>query len=539
MLEQKRWLDSRKKMLTQIKNQIFSLQGRDVQVDAYAKVYNNEFRGNWKKSDYNDLLQKLKKFKIILGGDFHSFSQSQRTHLRIIRDWPKDHQIVLALECVESKYQKHINDYLFGKISENQFLKVINWNKNWTFPWENYQPLFEFAKKNKILVYGINKYSKHKTSKSLKLRDLHAARELLGISLKHPKSTIYCLFGDLHLAKKHLPQKIEEIFGINHGDFVARVFLNSEKLFFKNRDSIFGKQEVLKHSENKYCIISSPPWIKWQSYLIHLEGVVDSSLNGTHNDYTDLVSQQAQVILADLGINRGRNSHFSNLSVYDYNSSDFVDQIAKKLNSKSKKIFLKLLEEEKSFSIPQHDFYFLSRLTINFSAHIAGTFIHNRYAKIQNEFWNLPEDFLILIWREAIAFFLSKFINPKRKSEDLMVLRNKLKTSEQKGIEREALSLVLNQKTMEWFHIHGRQKRQKKFRVKFVMSYFHAAKILGSMLGEKLFSATLLGFLGKNEILKLLSHNIEDKNKFSTFYFNTVKHLEFDLNLNNPTGSLK
>ncbi|MCB0356180.1 MAG: ChaN family lipoprotein, partial [Bdellovibrionales bacterium] len=122
MQEKQEWIRSRKKLLKQIKGQVLAIQGRDEQIDAYANAYKLEFRSQWQAYNAQDLVRDLSQYQFVLGGDFHAFTQAQRTHLRILRDWPDKKSVVLALECIEAKYQKALELYLIDELSEQDFL---------------------------------------------------------------------------------------------------------------------------------------------------------------------------------------------------------------------------------------------------------------------------------------------------------------------------------------------------------------------------------------------------------------------------------
>ena len=75
-----------------------------------------------------------------------------------------------------------------------------------------------------------------------------------------------------------------------------------------------------------------------------------------------------------------------------------------------------LIEEERTFYIPRLGFGYLGRLTINQASSLAMQYIYFQLNKIRDIKFLLPENFLSLIWLEAVCYFGSKLINPKRKS---------------------------------------------------------------------------------------------------------------------------
>ena len=523
------WIKARKKLLAQLKSQVFAIQGRDKEIDAYAKNYKSEFRGVWRPSNTNELMAELTNCRVLLGGDFHAFSQSQRTHLRILRDWPKDKRVVLAVECIEAKHQKSLDAYMAGAIDDEEFLASCQWRDHWGFPWSHYKPLFDFAKSRDVPVFALNRYYKKKTLTSLVNRDLFAANKIVRIYNKYPQATIYTLFGDLHLATNHLPNYIKEI-ASESTIKIVRIFLNSEKLYFQlAKSNLESKVEVLMSSRSRFCVMSSPPWVKWQSYLMFLEGTYDDDLDGDYSllDFTDHVAQLIQVMQKDIKV----KITFDDLAVYTSEDFEACKKIASRLKLPDRELFLKLIEDEKSFMLPQQNFYYLSRISINHCAHLAGFYVHKKMSRLPRVLWSMPSDFLPLIWHEAVAFFLSKMINHKRKADRLSVIQNQLRHTEEKDQGREVLALVLDQKTDEWIYIRSGRHKRTRMDVKRTLSYIHAARILGSIMGEKLFEAHTVGRISQKALLSYLNQDLLAQD-FSQFYYLMVKRLEANRAIN-------
>ena len=102
------YINLRKNLLEQVKSKVQIIEGvRDPEPKSYFAPYKAELRSKpWFPVQRSELIDDILKSEIIIGGDFHAFAQSQRTHLRIIRSLKKlDRPLVLALECFESSHQ--------------------------------------------------------------------------------------------------------------------------------------------------------------------------------------------------------------------------------------------------------------------------------------------------------------------------------------------------------------------------------------------------------------------------------------------------
>ena len=369
------WIKSRKNLLNQVKKQVLAFVGEDAEVNSYAEAYKREFFGRWERSSYQSLFADLNSAHFVLGGYFHAFSQSQRSHLRVLRHIVEQRQLIIAVECIESRYQEVLDQFLANSIDEKKFLNKVKWQSHWGFPWENYKPIFEFAKSFNIKMVAINRFYRKKNLAHLKNRDAHACRRLAAVHNTYPTALIYVIFGDLHLASEHLPKKLMTwLSEQKKSPKVVRVFLNSEKLYFKLAGQQLENQiEVMKSSRHRYCLLTSPPWVKWQGYLMYLEQAYDRDLlEDDIIDFTDRVGQLVSLIAKDVRVPVA----LKNLAVYRGADDNFWFHISNHLSVKDLKTVENLIVGDRSFLIPQLKIAFLSRASINHCAALAGYYVH-------------------------------------------------------------------------------------------------------------------------------------------------------------------
>lgn len=134
--DSRQWLLTRQRLLQQLKAQVamrLGPQPRDV--FGYAREYKREFDGRWQLcGNDEELSARLTETQIVLGGDFHAFSQAQRSHLRLLRDLPKSRSVILGVECIESCDQDVVDSFLEGELTEEEFLDQVNWAEHWGSP---------------------------------------------------------------------------------------------------------------------------------------------------------------------------------------------------------------------------------------------------------------------------------------------------------------------------------------------------------------------------------------------------------------------
>ncbi|WP_374073304.1 ChaN family lipoprotein [Bdellovibrio bacteriovorus] len=173
-----KWIRIRKDLYLQMERQVRHRLGEDTpELMRYRKVYDKEFSKKWTASTKEALWEQVAQSQVVMIGDFHALHQSQKAQLRILRHLPKERKVTLAVEFFEAADQEKINKYLSGKMSEREFLKAIQWQSKWGFPWEHYRPLLRWAQKHKISVCGLNKSYKKRNAATLKSRDVFAGKK--------------------------------------------------------------------------------------------------------------------------------------------------------------------------------------------------------------------------------------------------------------------------------------------------------------------------------------------------------------------------
>jgi hypothetical protein len=138
---------------------------------------------------------------------------------------------------------------------------------------------------------------------------------------------------------------------------------------------------------------------------------------------------------------------------------------------------------------------------------------------------DLPKDFTKLIWLEAVCYFGSKIINPKRKTETIKDIKNKVNQFGAKKTDKEALKLALFQKTKELMVLAGRSFSTTRMLVQKNSSYILCANLLGSMMGEKLYKGYRDQIFSLNFLKSLFAKRIDIAN-FEKTYYETIEIIE-------------
>ncbi len=523
MINRQEWLRTRKKLLDQVKSQVQARLGPpSAALRRYAKSLEGEFLGQWSPSRDEHLRRALQAAHIVLSADFHAYAQSQRAHIRILRDHVVHDHVVLTLECLPVEADESIRRFLTGRISEAKFLEEVEWDKNWGFPWEHYRPLFELARDRGYEVRGLTPFS----TDGLSRRDRWMARRILGLSRANPGALVFVVVGELHLASRHLPRLLRGSLKKPHD--LMLIFQDVESLYFKLAKKPMGPgSEVLRGPGNRYCLMVSPPWMKWQSYLIYLEHAYDRDLQEDPAiDYSDHVASLIQILEGDLKIETKKSA----VQVYCPNSKISLTRLKAALPKRFARAFVYHLEHDLSFFVPEKEWFYLSRATINHASALAGQFVHAHLSGRRRTLWIQPQDFLAQIWVEAVGFFFSKWINPKRKAETLDSIRLQLAARQPKDWGRKALLLSLDHRLTEVVWVQTGRLRRSRYRPRELVAYIEASRLVGEMLGDRLFQKVRSGVITLPQLMAFLSVDVEGAN-FSEFYWNLIRAIEHEQSL--------
>jgi uncharacterized iron-regulated protein len=160
------------------------------------RVFNSDDK---KFSDFEMMLSELAKADVVFVGEQHNDAATHRLELAILEGLGRRrNSIIVAMEMFERDTQQALDNYLAGKISEQEFLKVAR-------PWPNYatdyRPLVELAKARGWRVVAGNvprKYASQVGRGGLSVIDKlpEDERALIAAEVKAPNDDYYKKFAE-------------------------------------------------------------------------------------------------------------------------------------------------------------------------------------------------------------------------------------------------------------------------------------------------------------------------------------------------------
>lgn len=454
-------------------------------------------------ADAEELKKSLARADWIYLGDYHTNRQSQRALLRLLKMMiGQTDRFVICLEFLQKRHQPHADRFLQGKMALTTFLKRINLRKHFYFDlWENFEPIFDFAKYYQLDVYGIESAP---FGAGLKKRDEAMAKTLAEIHALRPDYKKIVFVGDLHIAPDNLPKQVAKAIADGY-DPGRELFLyqNSEKIYWRLAEAqLEDKVEVVRLDDKSFCLINTPPIVWQQSYLNWLEneeGEID--YQDPKHSFLDLADRIAKF----LGIRLPKAK--DEVEVFTCGDLSFLERLDEDpdFSARERRMIQKQVELSESYYIPKHKWVYLANVSLNHAAEEATHFI--RHLVAGDEFPRSHEDaFYANVLHEAIGFFGSKIINQKRKCmrvedfQSLIEYFKKNRVPRDRGFELEVAHMVIEVKKHEKRGLPVANAGSIYRRHELFFGVTHA---LGYMMGEILYHAMLQGKFGKREIGKL------------------------------------
>lgn len=429
-----------------------------TQIKNYASNYHLSLPKSFKESSLDTILKEIEAYGTFLYGDFHTLKQSQKGFVRIIKELTlrrKDKKIILCLEMFKYKHQETLNQYLEGSLEEDQFLKEIEYKKEWGFPWEHYRLIIQFAKTNNINIIGINTENGGKDN--LHDRDAYGAEVILQTKSKYPDALIGCLIGEYHLGDQALVNELKK-----HQMTVLRIFTNVDEYYFSRSFDPSNAPEYLYLKPDSYCILNSPPWIKWQSYCLW-EEMKTSQENSTYFANNDEYLHTDDGFDIDFQVHEILNilCTFLDISVSNYELCRFnvkchpnhlsIQKIKSRYNLTQTSI-------DHAFYRLDHDGFFFEE---NSNSILLSVISYNNIAKVAGQYiYSMSRHYPLSDLSDLHLFFYrclifasgevsAKFLNPRIRSYTLSDYRTILESNKSKNKstlthkKREAIKLAM------------------------------------------------------------------------------------------------
>jgi uncharacterized iron-regulated protein len=103
------------------------------------------------------MIEEMKPARIIHVGETHDSRPIHDLQAKIVRAlYEQDRGLIIGMEMFPSTMQDVLNRWSLGILSAEEFIREARWYVTWNFNFAFYREVFDFAKENRIPIYGLN-----------------------------------------------------------------------------------------------------------------------------------------------------------------------------------------------------------------------------------------------------------------------------------------------------------------------------------------------------------------------------------------------
>jgi len=222
---------------------------------------------------------------IIYVGERHTNYEDHKVQLELIMElWKRGRKFAIGMEMFQWPFQKAIDDYLSGVISEREFLKASEYFKRWKYDYNLYREIIEYAKAKKIPVVALN------------LRE--------EIVKKVAEGGIDAL---TQVEKKEIPQDMN-MADNDYRERLMSAFRLHERTSIKNFGNFYQSQilwdETMAHSIAQF-MVDKPDYqmvvLAGQQHIMFSSGIPKRTYRLNRKDYTTLINGAADDFNMEIG----------------------------------------------------------------------------------------------------------------------------------------------------------------------------------------------------------------------------------------------
>ncbi len=103
------------------------------------------------------IMEQSESARVVLVGETHTRYDHHLVQLEILKYlYQKSPDIALGVEWFQQPFQKHLDDYIAGEITEKEMLHLTEYFNRWKYDYRLYQPVMQYARENKIPIIALN-----------------------------------------------------------------------------------------------------------------------------------------------------------------------------------------------------------------------------------------------------------------------------------------------------------------------------------------------------------------------------------------------
>ena len=535
--------------------QLHALVGVEREIRSYdhagGRKYLRDFRDAYRS--YEKILtpeqvrDEIVDSEIALVADYHALPSSQLYLAALIRD-PEVHRrpVVLGVETIFSRDQHIVDEWWRGEIDEAELRQRIRFDFDWGYDWTPFYELITAARNHGVGLYGLDCMPREDLRK-ISARDRHAADKIAEIRGHHPDALALVLFGESHLAPRHLPAQVRERLPKAR---LLTALQNVDALYWRAAGEPSDHVEAVRVADDVVCVFNATPLEKYENYRLYLnrwgcneQGAVD--LGPTVYNLID-------GLVRFLGINlySPHNTTQPRLlvdlmpEVYSRNSDALLRRLLsrKGFSASRRRAMLQRVHERGSAYLAPLNAFYIRQFHMMSAAEDAARFLHHACrglpdrvnGKIPNP--RAPRDeFFATTLENALACFGSRILYPARpafRDADLRALYELTREDLEQQTSLPYSDAVEIIDFIAWHRESGSVPRDRAAAPDWTRvlaftgrKWEYATQQLGYLLGNDLYDSYLEGRIGAAALRKLFLEHMEEPGAAQVAYANLNSRL--------------
>ena len=347
----------------------------------YLREFSQAFRSYDSLLDAQQIHEALHAADTVLIGDYHALPAAQRYAASIIeqRALAGDRPVVLGVETIFARDQHILDEWWRREIDEGELRQRIRFDLDWGYDWAPFHELLVSARDHAEAIYGLDCMPREDLRK-IGARDRHAAAKLAEIREQHPNAVICVLFGESHLAPKHLPRVLQETMPEAK---ILTVLQNVDALYWRAAGERAHKVEGVRVNDDVLCVFNATPLEKYESYRLFLD---QWSRCDSGPDFAPTIYNLIDSLIRFLEINRysphnGTQPRFLVDMLPEVHGSSSDAMLRRLLSRKGvseseRESMLASVEERGSAYLPQVNAFYVRAFQMMHAAEDATRFLH-------------------------------------------------------------------------------------------------------------------------------------------------------------------
>ena len=110
-----------------------------------------------REAGFDAMLEELAKAQVVYVGEAHTNPEHHEIQLRVLEAlFEKKNLHGIGMEMFQRKFQPVLDDWVEGRIGEQELLERSEWKKRWGYDFALYRPILKFARDKRIPVIALN-----------------------------------------------------------------------------------------------------------------------------------------------------------------------------------------------------------------------------------------------------------------------------------------------------------------------------------------------------------------------------------------------